>query len=256
MALLRRRRIRTNLIEWCRHCGFEPARHHRALIAQLERVLLGECSRLLVAMPPGSAKSTYTSVLFPAFFLANLPEASIISASHTSELAERWGRRVRNLVNEHTMTLGVGLRADTQAAGRWQLETGGEYYAVGVGQAVVGFRGDLIVLDDPVRSREEAYSEISRRNLWEWFNTELRTRLRPGGRIVLIMTRWHDDDLAGRLLAEAEKGGERWETLILPAVAEEDDPIGRKPGEWLWSDDPKLQLRCLSQARASALNRR
>ena len=179
MALLRRRRIRTNLIEWCRHCGFEPARHHRALLERLERVLLGECSRLLVAMPPGSAKSTYTSVLFPAFFLANLPEASVISASHTSELAERWGRRVRNLVAEHASTLGIGLRADTQAAGHWELESGGGgYLAVGVGQAVVGYRGDLIVVM-MIRSREEAYSEISRRSVWEWFNTELRTRLRP-----------------------------------------------------------------------------
>jgi predicted phage terminase large subunit-like protein len=236
MMLLKRRRIRTNLTEWARYCGFEPARHHKALIAKLERVLMGECTRLFVAMPPGSAKSTYTSVLFPAFFLANLPEASVISASHTSELAERWGRRVRNSVAEHGSTLGISLRADTQAAGRWELEAGGGYLAVGVGQAVVGYRADLIVIDDPVRGREEAYSEVSRRSLAEWYATELRTRLKPGGRIVMIMTRWHDDDLAGRLLAEAEKGGEQWETLILPAQAEENDPIGRKPGEWLWSD--------------------
>src|ERR1700721_625285 len=100
MALLKRRRIRTNLTEWARYCGFEPARHHKALIAKLERVLLGECSRLFVAMPPGSAKSPYTRVFFPPFFLANLPEHSVISASHTSELAERWGRRVRNSVAE------------------------------------------------------------------------------------------------------------------------------------------------------------
>jgi predicted phage terminase large subunit-like protein len=143
------------------------------------------------------------------------------------------------LVAEHAQTLGISLRSDTQAAGRWELESGGGYLTVGVGQAVVGYRADLIVIDDPVRGREEAYSEVSRRSVWEWYNTELRTRLRPGGRIVLIMTQWHDDDLAGRLLAEADKGGERWETLVLPAVAEEDDPIGRKPGELLWSDDPQ-----------------
>jgi hypothetical protein len=131
-------------------------------------------------MPPGSAKSTYTSILFPAFFLANHPDASIICASHTAELSERWGRRVRNSINEHELTLGIRLRADAQAVGRWQLETGGEYLAVGVGQAVVGFRADLIVVDDPIRSREDAYSEVVRRSTWEWFTTELRTRLRPG----------------------------------------------------------------------------
>jgi predicted phage terminase large subunit-like protein len=227
------------------------------LLAKLERVLLGDCNRLMICMPPGSAKSTYTSVLFPGFFLANLPEASVISASHTSELAERWGRRVRNLVAEHAQTLGINLRSDTQAAGRWELESGGGYLAVGVGQAVVGYRADLIVIDDPVRGREEAYSEVSRRSVWEWYNTELRTRLRPGGRIVLIMTRWHDDDLAGRLLAEAEKGGEKFEVLALPAVAEEDDPIGRKPGELLWADDPNYNYAAFlkqEQATQSPLN--
>jgi predicted phage terminase large subunit-like protein len=174
--------------------------------------------------------------LFPAFFLANFPDASVIAASHTAELSERWGRRVRNSINEHELTLGIRLRADAQAVGRWQLETGGEYLAVGVGQAVVGFRADLIVVDDPIRSREDAFSEVVRRSIWEWFTTELRTRLRPGGRMVLILTRWHESDLAGRLLEEAEKGGERWETLILPAVAEVNDPIGRAPGEFLWED--------------------
>ena len=110
----------------------------------------------------GRAKSTYASVVFPAWFLAQHPSASVIAASHTTELSERWGRRVRDLVNEHSQTLGIALRKDTQAAGRWQLDTsGGEYLAAGVGQAILGFRSDLTVIDDPIRSREDAQSERS-----------------------------------------------------------------------------------------------
>ena len=192
-------------------------------------------------MPPGAAKSTYASVLFPAHFFASHPAAQVIAASHTTELSERWGRRVRNLILEHGPTLGLTLRSDSQAAGRWQLVSGGEYLAAGVGQAVLGFRADLIVIDDPIRSREDAMSEVIRRNIWEWYGSDLKTRLKPGGRIVLISTRWHEDDLAGRLLTQMDKGGDRWETLILPAIAEEGDPLGRKAGEFLWDDDPAYE---------------
>jgi hypothetical protein len=192
-------------------------------------------------MPPGAAKSTYTSVLFPAHFFVAHPAAQVIAASHTTELSERWGRRVRNLILEHGPTLGLTLRSDSQAAGRWQLTSGGEYLAAGVGQAVLGFRADLIVIDDPIRSREDAMSEVIRRNIWEWYGSDLKTRLKPGGRVVLISTRWHEDDLAGRLMAEADKGGDKWETLILPAIAEEGDPLGRKAGEFLWDDDPAYE---------------
>jgi predicted phage terminase large subunit-like protein len=235
--LLSRRRTRQSLIEWSRACGYEPAAHHRLLIEKLEAVSRGEIDRLLVAAPPGSGKSVYTSVLLPSFHLASHPTASVIAASHTAELSEKWGRRVRNSIAEHSTTLGISLSADSQAAGRWELSSGGSYAAVGVGGAVLGLRADVILVDDPLRSREDAASEVVRRNCWEWYSSDLRTRLRPGGRIVLISTRWHEDDLAGRLLAEMDKGGERWETLILPAQAEENDPLGRKVGEWLWSDD-------------------
>jgi predicted phage terminase large subunit-like protein len=211
------------------------------LIDRLEKVARSEIDRLLVCMPPGAAKSTYTSVLFPAWFLAGRTDGAVIAASHTTELSERWGRRVRNSIIEHGLALGLSLRPDSQAAGRWQLTTGGEYLAAGVGQAVLGFRADLIVIDDPTRSREDAMSEAMRKGLWEWYSADLKTRLKPGGRIVLITTRWHEEDLAGRVLAEMEKGGDIWDTLILPAIAEENDPLGRKPGEFLWDGDPNYQ---------------
>jgi predicted phage terminase large subunit-like protein len=207
------------------------------IVDRLERVLKGDCSRLIICSPPGSAKSTFVSVLFPAFYLANFPEASVISAAHTSELSERWGRRVRDLIVEHGAMLGIEMRPDIQAAGRWMLKSGGEYLAAGVGGAILGFRADLCVIDDPVRSREDAMSDVVRRSQWEWFNADLKTRLKPGGRVVIISTRWAPDDLPGRLLRESEDGtGEKWESLILPAIAEENDPVGRKPGEFLWSD--------------------
>ena len=157
-TLLSRRRIRTNFTDWVRHCGFEPARHHRALIERLEKVVRGEIDRLLICMPPGAAKSTYTSKLFPAYFLANHPSASIIAASHTTELSDKWGRYARNLIIENAADLGITLSSDSQAAGRWQLASGGEYLAAGVGQAILGFRADLAIIDDPIRSREDAMS--------------------------------------------------------------------------------------------------
>ena len=254
--LLRRREIRNNLTAWCRHCGFEPAKHHQLLIDRLQRIARGEIDRLAVFMPPGSGKSIYGSVLFPPWFMAKAPGKSIIAASHTLELAEKWGRRVRGLVAGHSPTLGVSLSPESQAAGRWQLTAEGEYFAAGVGGAIVGFRADGAIIDDPVRSHEDAYSETTREKVWDWYKSELLTRLRPGGWVVLISTRWHEDDLAGRVLQE---GG--WEVVSLPAEAEPGDLLGRQPGEFLWDDDKyypygeqlRAQKRALPPATWAAL---
>src|ERR1700716_4408094 len=123
--LLKRRLVRKSLTEWCRHCGFEPAPHHRFLIDRLEAVERGEIKRLAVFMPPGSAKSTYGSILFPPYVMARAPERSLLATSHTIELAEKWGRRVRNLIAEHSAVLGMRLADDSHAAGRWEIENGG-----------------------------------------------------------------------------------------------------------------------------------
>jgi predicted phage terminase large subunit-like protein len=211
------------------------------VIEALEALTRGELDRLAIFMPPGSAKSTYTSILFPPWYLARYPDHAVIAASHTAELAEKWGRKVRNLVAAYPRVLGVGLADDSQAAGRWETDRGGEYNAFGVGGSVTGRRGDLIVIDDPVRSREDAESELIREKTWDWYKSDLYTRLKPGGRIVLIQTRWHEDDLAGRLLAEMAAGGDHWEVISLPALAEADDPLGRKPGEPLWPEWESLE---------------
>lgn len=234
--LIRRRSIRRNLTDWCKYCGFEPARHHQLLLEKLEAVTRGDVDRLAVFMPPGSAKSTYASILFVPWYLANCTDHSVIAASHTAELAARWGRRVRNLIAEHSLILGQSLAPDSQAADRWETTSGGEYFAAGVGGAVTGRRADLAVIDDPVRSREDADSEIIRNKTWDWYKSDLYTRLKPGGRVVLIQTRWHEDDLAGRLLADAASGGDQWEVLSLPALAEEYDILGRTIGEPLWPE--------------------
>jgi predicted phage terminase large subunit-like protein len=215
-----------------------PAAHHRLLLDKLEAVERGEISRLMVMMPPGAAKSTYASILFPPWFLGRNPDKSIIGASHAGELAERFGRRVRNIVgsSEFRRVFGFGLSGDNAAAGRWETEKGGEYYAVGVDASVTGRRADLGIIDDPVKGRAEADSASIRQRVWDWYKADFWPRLKPGGRIVIILTRWHESDLAGRLLADQAAGGEYWEVLSLPAEARENDPLGREPGELLWPE--------------------
>lgn len=181
-------------------------------------------------MPPGSAKSTYASILFPPWLMASTGW-NVLAASHTTELAEKWGRRVRNLIAEHSLVLQARLAEDSQAAGRWALTSGAEYYAAGVGTGIAGFRAKLGLIDDPIRSRQDADSELIRDRIWDWYINDFRTRLVPGARELLIQTRWHEDDLAGRALNHSE-----WHVISLPAEAEENDALGRKPGEWLWSD--------------------
>lgn len=237
--LLSRRKARESFPHYCTYRLPEEmslAPHHVLLADALDKVERGECDRLLVMMPPGSAKSTYGSVYFPEYFVGRNPQLSVIAASHTAELAERFGRRVRNGVDDvefKALFPQVSLAADSTAAGRWGTNHGGEYTAVGVGGSVTGRRGDLIVVDDPVRSREDADSERVREKTWEWWTNDLLTRLKPGGRIVVIMTRWHEDDLAGRLL---EREPQRWTVIKLPMVAGDNDPLGREPGERLWKE--------------------
>lgn len=218
-----------------RQAGYAPASHHSLLIRHLEAVERGEIERLMVCMPPGSAKSTYTSVEFPAWFVGRNPQRSIISASHTQELAERFGRRVRNIVAsaEFDRVFGFGVAEDSSSAGRWDTSRGGEYFAAGVGGSITGRRADLAIIDDPVKSREDADSERSREKAWDWYVNDLLTRLKPGGRQIVVMTRWHEDDLGGRIL---DRERDRWALLEIPMEAMPNDPLGRQVGERLWPE--------------------
>ena len=247
-----RRGIRTSLPAWATFAlspaGQAPAPHHFMIMDALERLSRGETSNLMVLMPPGSAKSTYASKLFPAWWMARRPGDAIIAASHTARLAEHFGRGVRGLLEEHAVRLDVRLRGDARAAGRFATAQGGEYFGIGINGAVTGRRADLALIDDPVASSADAESFSAREHLWDWFRSELTTRMKPHGRMVLIMTRWHCDDLAGRLI---EHGG--WEVLRLPALADIGDPLGRKPGEALW---PAWETASSLQSRRALLGER
>lgn len=236
-AELTRRTARRNLTDFARLQGFNPAPHHAILIQELEALAAGETDVLLVEMPPGSAKSTYVNWLFPAWFYAQAPGANILTASHSSELAERWGRRTRNLLAESTQTLGVSLAGDSQSANRWGTSAGGEYLAVGVGVGIMGFRADLGIIDDPFGSREDAESKRIRDNVWEWYTNSFSSRLKPGAKRVIMHQRFHEDDLAGRVVEQMGMIGKPIRRLKIRAEATTDDPLGRAPGEMLW-DDP------------------
>lgn len=230
------RTCRTNLTAFCTEAlaPFEqkPARHHRSLIRQLEHIASGKIDRLMVLMPPGSAKSTYASVLFPAWFLAQRPNRAVIGASHTADLAEFFSKRLIGTIRDHASTLDYHLLSES--VGGWRTSNGGEYKAAGVGGPITGRRADLVIIDDPTKSRAVAESEVEREKAGNWYSADLFTRLKPGAAIVLIMTRWHEDDLGGRLL---QTQPDRWHVLKLPAIAGDDDPLGRPRGEFLWSDD-------------------
>jgi len=222
----------TPLLGWARQAmaPLQPAEHHTEMLRRLSALAAGETDRLMLLLPPGSAKSTYASVVFPAWYLLSHPQTQVIAACHTESLAAHFGRRVRAMVAEHGAASADGLARDDRAAVRFATNSGASYFATGVRGPLMGRRADLIVIDDPVKGFAEAESGLLRDALWDWFRADLTTRLTPRGKIVLVMTRWHEDDLAGRLLA----GSEDWDVLRLPALAEAADPLGREEGAALW----------------------
>jgi hypothetical protein len=235
--LIKRRNIRLSFADWARYKGFEPAPHHLLIIHEIESFLESDDQVLLLFAPPGSAKSTYVSVLLPSWYLANNPTHSVLAATHSVEFAERWGRRVRNDIAADSKMLAISLSDDNKAAARWSLESGGEYYGVGAGTGISGFRANLGAADDLFGSREDAYSETVRQRRWDWYVDDFSARLKPGAKRILMNTRWHESDVAGRVLEQMERGDVRGRVISLPAIAEAHDPLGREPGEYLW-DEP------------------
>lgn len=233
-------RARESLVDYSgMMLGFDQAAHHLVLIDALEEIERGELDLLMVNMPPGSAKSLYGSVCFPAWYLGRNPQKCLIGASHTQEMADRFGRKARNLVGsaEHLRSFpDCTLAADNKAAGRWETDKGGEYFAAGVGGSVTGRRADLAIIDDPVKSREEADSETIRDKQWSWWRDDLTTRLKPGAAVVVIMTRWHEDDLGGRILEDLKTSSLRHKVISIAMEALEDDPLGRPLGAPLWPE--------------------
>lgn len=225
------------------------AAHHRLWIEKLEAVERGEIKRLMGFMPPGAAKSTYAVHLFSPWFLGRKPNRSVIVATYATSLAEKHGRKARAVCRQPVYAEifgGTTLDPERKAVAEWGLTNNSEWMGAGVLAGVTGNRADLVIIDDPVKGREEADSEQIRTKTREEFNDSIRTRLKSGGAIVIIQTRWHEDDLAGGLLPEGYDGqsgpvlcrdGEIWEVVSIPAQAErDDDPLGRKKGEYLWPE--------------------
>lgn len=236
--LLRRRQIRKSLTEWSRYKGIEPALHHRFIIKEIEEFIHGSAyDVLLLHAPPGSAKSTYLSVLTPEWYLANFPHHNILAATHSVEFAQRWGRKVRNDIVQDELVLGINMSPDNAASDRWALTQGGEYYGVGAGVGISGFRADLGIADDLFGNREDAYSETVRRKRWDWYVDDFSARLKPNAKRILMNTRWHEEDVAGRVIDQINRGIVRGKVITIPAKAEDGDPLDRKVGEYLW-DEP------------------
>ncbi len=214
------------------HPGYVEGEHLKKLRWHLEEVANGNIKRLIVTMPPRHGKSVHVSESFPAYFLGRNPNNRVLSVSHTDDLAEKVSRRVRDKITSTDWPFrDVRIARDNGGVKSWKIEGAyaESYNAFGVGGSPAGVGGQLIVIDDPIRNQEEADSPLIREKLWDWYHGTLYTRRQPGAAIVATATRWHQDDLTGRLLEQMANGGEQWVHLHLPA----EDEI---TGEFLWTD--------------------
>ena len=234
----KKERCRNNFLPFVREMwsAFIPGKHHRDMAEAFERVAEGKLKRLIINMPPRHTKSEFASYLLPAWFLGKFPEKKIIETAHTAELAVGFGRKVRNLVNtpDYQAIFPTKLSTDSKAAGRWNTNKGGDYFAIGVGGAVTGKGADLLIIDDP-HSEQEAMQGTSSvyDRVFEWYNSGPRQRLQPGGAIIIVMTRWSKKDLTGQILANAaSREGDEWEVIEFPALM----PSGKPLWPEFWSE--------------------
>jgi predicted phage terminase large subunit-like protein len=208
--------------------GFIHGRHHALMAKKFEEVAAGKIKRLIINMAPRHTKSEFGSYLLPAWFLGKYPDKKVIQTSNTAELAVGFGRKVRNLVDSEAYAKifpNVGLRADSKAAGRWATSHGGDYFAIGVGGTVTGKGADLLIIDDPHSEQEARLAQGDPSvfdSVYEWYTSGPRQRLQPGGAIVIIMTRWSDKDLTGRVL---KSDSTDWEVIELPAILPSGNPL-------------------------------
>ena len=228
--------------------NYTPSWLHREIARQLERVEKGEVKRLMLFVPPRHGKSELGSINFPAWYLGKHPEKEVITSSYSADLAQDFGYKTRNLVDtqEYKELFQTKLREDSKSKAKWMTQEGGSYTAVGVGGAITGRGADVLIIDDPIKNREEAESKVVRDKIWSWYTSTAYTRLEKGGAVILILTRWHKDDLAGRLLEAQKEGGDKWEVVKFPAIATEDEMM-RKQGESLWQD--KYNIEALEQIK-------
>ncbi len=224
--------------EWASKGKWKLARHLHLLSKELRAVCTGQNRRLIVQMPPRHGKSELTSKYFPAWYLGVNPTRKVILSSSTSNLATNFSGQCRDVLLEHGKSFGVNVRRDKHSASEWKLKQGAECRSVGVGGAVFGFGAHLAIIDDYCGSIESALSQAERDSTHRWFHGTIRNRLEDEktGAIVIVATRYHTNDLVGRLLKEQSLGGDQWRVLNLCALAGDNDPLGRKPGEALWPE--------------------
>lgn len=246
-----------DLIAFCKHMqpDYKVGKHHRILANMLMDIAEGREDRVCVNMPPRHGKSQLVSIYFPAWFIGKYPNKKILMVSHTADLAVDFGRKVRNIIdNEAYKQIFplVTLAADSKSAGRWNTNMGGEYYATGVGSALAGRGADLLLVDDPHNEQDiingnfEVFDKA-----YEWFTYGARTRLMPGGRVAIVQTRWHLDDLTGKVTKDmANPDADQYHVVEFPAIMEvKDKSTGAILEKPLWPEF--YDLKALQRTKAS-----
>lgn len=265
--LLRRRKARKSLVAYARYIevpgapltedddteAFKPvetelAQHHEMILEATERCINRHRGRTMLFLPPGSAKSTYATVVAPTYAMGRTPGFKVIVVSYATDLARKFGRRMRSVVKQpgFKALFNAGLSAESSAADEWALTNGSEFMGGGILSGLTGNRGDFIAIDDPVKGRQEADSAATQVSTINAYQEDVLTRLKPAGSLMITMTRWNQGDLAGSILPENWNGesgmiecrdGETWEVICIPAKAEKPgDPLGRAVGEYIWPE--------------------
>ena len=238
LELMRRELCRRRLLPFVERFNdqYEAGWVHKDICARLEQfskdVAERKSPRLMLFMPPRHGKSELASKTFPGWHLGRHPDHEVISCSYTGDLAMDFSRKVRELLRDqryHQVFKDTKLDKDSQSAQRWNTTNRGGYVAAGVGGPITGRGAHVLIIDDPIKNRDDAESETNRSSIWNWYTSTAYTRLAPGGGVLIILTRWHDDDLAGRLLTKMkENEGDEWDVIQYPALATEDEPFRKK----------------------------
>ena len=231
-------KVHDSFLDFVKHVWpeFIEGPHHKKIAEKFNRLAKGEVKRLIINMPPRHNKSEFASYLLPSWMVGRKPDLKIIQTTHTTELAIRFGRKAKNLMDspEYKQIFQTRLKEDSQAAGKWETEQGGEYYAAGVGSAITGRGADLLIIDDP-HSEQDALNMPALERAYEWYTSGPRQRLQPGGAIVLVMTRWNMKDLTGALLkSQKELKSDQWEIIEFPAILPSGKPVW--PEYWKLSE--------------------